>query len=140
MNKSEMLDSIKQHYQFKSNAEFARHLGISSSALGNWYFRETFDAELIYTKCEGLSAAWLIIGGGPMLSKDADSYSENKLKSVAQEPEAKYKTSGDFEQEKEKLEGNIKDLRVTVSSMQKTIELQDSEIARLKKIKKPALS
>ncbi|MBC9795891.1 helix-turn-helix domain-containing protein [Sinomicrobium weinanense] len=65
-----MLDQIKYHYHFKRDADLARHLGIKPQALSNWRKRNSFDAELIYMKCNELNSAWLLTGEGPMLKED----------------------------------------------------------------------
>lgn len=68
--KGEMLDAIKQHLNMQKNTELAKFLGISSQAVSNWYSRNTFDAELLYTKCGFISAQWLLTGTGPMLKEE----------------------------------------------------------------------
>lgn len=68
--KSEMLDAIKGHLNMTKNSEFARFLGVSSQAVSNWYSRNTFDAELLYTKCDFINPAWLLTGKGSMLKDD----------------------------------------------------------------------
>lgn len=70
MDKGEMLNAIKAHFNLKTNKAFADFLGISSQAISNWYSRNTFDAELIYTKCVGVNPAWLLTGEGSMLRND----------------------------------------------------------------------
>lgn len=70
ISKGEMLDSIKSHLSISKNADFARFLGISSQAVSNWYTRNTFDAELLYTKCDFINPAWLLTGKGSMLKDD----------------------------------------------------------------------
>lgn len=65
-----MLDAIKEHLNMKKNTELANYLGISSQAVSNWYSRNTFDAELLYTKCEFLNPGWLLTGEGPMLKEE----------------------------------------------------------------------
>lgn len=65
-----MLDAIKSHLNMSKNADFARFLGISSQAVSNWYTRNTFDAELLYTKCDFINPAWLLTGKGNMLKDD----------------------------------------------------------------------
>lgn len=67
MNRRLMLDQIKTHYKFKSDTEFAQHLGITPQNLSNWKSRNTFDAQLIYTKCEDVDPEWLLTGKGEML-------------------------------------------------------------------------
>lgn len=65
-----MLDAIKEHLNMKKNTELANYLGVSSQVVSNWYSRNTFDAELIYTKCVFLNPGWLLTGEGPMLKED----------------------------------------------------------------------
>lgn len=67
-----MLDQIKHHYRFKRDVDLARHLEIKPQALSNWRKRNSFDAELIYTKCNALNPAWLLTGEGPMLQEDPE--------------------------------------------------------------------
>ena len=66
-----MLDQIKRHYEFKKDAELADFLEITRQTLSNWKSRNSFDAELIYSKCGELNPAWLLTGDGPMLQKDS---------------------------------------------------------------------
>lgn len=67
MDKSLILNAIKLHYGFKSNAEFARFLEITPQILSNWRARNSIDYDLIYTKCVDIDANWLLTGEGPML-------------------------------------------------------------------------
>ncbi len=46
-NKSLILNKIKLHYGFKSDAQFARFLGIKPNSLANWYSRNSIDYELV---------------------------------------------------------------------------------------------
>lgn len=72
ISKREMLDAIKTHLNMSKNTDFARFLGISSQAVSNWYARNTFDAELLYTKCDFMNPAWLLTGKGSMLKDDSN--------------------------------------------------------------------
>ncbi len=65
-----MLLSLIQHFTDGNKAQFAKLLEVSPQTVSTWASRETFDAELIYTKCEGISGDWLLSGEGPMLKKD----------------------------------------------------------------------
>ncbi len=65
-----MLDAIKKHLNMSRNKDFADFLGVTSQAVSNWYARDTFDLELIYTKCVFLSPEWLITGKGKMLKEE----------------------------------------------------------------------
>ncbi len=77
MDKSLIINKIIEHYNFKSDAEFARFLEIKPQTLSNWKARNTYDAELIYTKCVELNPEWLITSGekGEMLK---NSYEANE--------------------------------------------------------------
>ncbi len=62
-----MLDMIINHFNDGNKAKFASRLGIKPQALSMWFTRNSFDAELIYSKCEGISGDWLLSGKGEML-------------------------------------------------------------------------
>lgn len=70
MDKAQMLSDIKKHYKFKTNAEFARFLGITPQNLTQWYTRKTFDIHILAIKCKEISTDWMAIGEGEMLRKD----------------------------------------------------------------------
>lgn len=67
MNKSDMLESLINYYTDGNKAKFAAMLGIKAQNISAWIARHTFDAELIYSKCRGVSADWLLSGVGEML-------------------------------------------------------------------------
>jgi FtsZ-binding cell division protein ZapB len=71
MDKSKMLDQIKTHLEFKRDAELADFLDITRQTLSNWKSRNSFDAELLYSRCSELNPAWLLTGEGSMLQKDS---------------------------------------------------------------------
>jgi phage repressor protein C with HTH and peptisase S24 domain len=80
INKSQILKTIKDHYNFNSDAEFARFLDIKPQVLSNWYARNTFDYEILYTKCVDLNLDWLFTGEGDMLKKmSSESFDYKRL-------------------------------------------------------------
>ncbi|MBP1639752.1 MAG: hypothetical protein H6Q17_1335 [Bacteroidetes bacterium] len=81
MNKSLILNRIKEHYNFKSDAEFARFLKISPQVLANWHRRNSFDYDVLYTRCEDIDPNWLFSGKEPML-KDRDTDFDNSSDSL----------------------------------------------------------
>ena len=67
MSKKERLNLLIEHYSNGNKTQFANKLGISPQGLSTWLSRDMFDIELIYSKCENVSAEWLLTGDGPML-------------------------------------------------------------------------
>lgn len=70
MDKLLILNKIQEHYSFKKDAQFAEYLGIPAQNLSKWKLRNTFDAELIYTKCTQINPEWLLTGTGNMLKSE----------------------------------------------------------------------
>lgn len=63
-----MIENLVNHYTDGNKAQFAKIIGISPQTLSKWIGRKTFDAELLYRNCLGLSGDWLLSGGeGEML-------------------------------------------------------------------------
>ena len=62
-----MLEGLIEHYTKGNKAQFAKLLGVSAQTISAWIARNTFDAELIYTKCRYVNSAWLLTGEGSML-------------------------------------------------------------------------
>lgn len=93
-DKSLILNRIKLHYGFKTDAQFAKFLGIKPNSLSNWYSRNTMDYELIFSKCDEIDANWLFTGEGEMIKsymKDSAIFSINKeIPSNCEELKDKY--------------------------------------------------
>lgn len=62
-----MLEAIISRYANGNKALMGRVLGISPQAISTWIARNTFDAELIYAKCESINPDWLLTGNGDMI-------------------------------------------------------------------------
>ena len=67
MDKKGILGALIAHYTNGNKSQFAKILGIKPQTINTWDTRGTFDLELIYSKCEGISAEWLLTGEGDML-------------------------------------------------------------------------
>lgn len=75
-----MLRMIAKHLGFESNSELAEHFGVSTSRIINWLNRETFNAEIVFTKCEKwINPAWLLSGKGNMVKEKVNQSSESDL-------------------------------------------------------------
>lgn len=69
MDKNLMLKQLIDHYSGGSNKKFAELLGVKPQTISTWTTRNTFDVDLIYSKCENISAEWLLGGTGDMIKK-----------------------------------------------------------------------
>src|SRR5690606_3848620 len=69
MDKTIMLDRIKDYYSFKTDVDFAKFLGITPHTFSNWKSRNSFDAELLYNKCPELNPSWILCGKEPMITE-----------------------------------------------------------------------
>lgn len=69
MNKKDMIKAMVRHYTDGNKAKFARLLGVPPQTLSSWESRGNIDAELIYSRCESISAKWLLSGEGEMIEK-----------------------------------------------------------------------
>ena len=67
MDKSSMVECLVNYYSDGNQAQFAAKLGVPAQNVSAWIKRNTFNAELIYSRCEGVSADWLLSGEGEML-------------------------------------------------------------------------
>ena len=64
----DVLNELKEHYNFKKDVELAKFLEISPQILSNWDSRGTFDLHKIYTKCVDINPDWILSNGqGNML-------------------------------------------------------------------------
>ena len=67
MDKTTMLECLINQYTDGNKAAFARMLTITPQVLSQWLARSSFDNELLFQKCPGVSASWLLTGEGEML-------------------------------------------------------------------------
>lgn len=64
IDKSLILNKLKSHYNFSSDTEFAKFLGIKPQTLSSWHSRNSFDVDLIYSKCVNVNGDFLLSGIG----------------------------------------------------------------------------
>ena len=69
MDRKKMVSSLVEYYTNGNKSQFAKMLGITPQTINTWISRNTFNAELIYAKCEGVSANWLLTGCGSMINE-----------------------------------------------------------------------
>lgn len=88
-NATQILNELKKHYQYASDNEFAKFLGIAATTLSSWKSRNNIDYDLVYSKCVGVNANWLLTGQGPMFKEDAKSGQTDPDQPVAKRATAK---------------------------------------------------
>ncbi|MDR1226039.1 MAG: helix-turn-helix domain containing protein [Prevotellaceae bacterium] len=71
MEKRTILQEVINFYTNGNKASFAKKLGVSPQSINTWITRNTFDIDLIYAKCERVSAEFLLTGKGEMLRQAA---------------------------------------------------------------------
>ena len=69
--------ALVDYYANGNKSQFAKMLGITPQTINTWIARNTFDAELLYAKCETLSADWLLAGKGDMIRNVPPNINQN---------------------------------------------------------------
>ena len=94
-----MILALIEHYSNGNKAQFANILGITPQGLSTWIKRDSFDIELVFSKCEGISAKWLLTGEGDMLANDNQTKS-NKFSEIDEKSSDRPKVSYEIGQGK----------------------------------------
>ena len=76
-SKSLILNDIKSSYNYKTDAEFAKFLGVPPTTLSSWHKRNSFDYDLLYSKCVGLNPEFLFTGQGSVKKDPIDATTNN---------------------------------------------------------------
>ena len=61
-----MLECLINHYTDGNKAAFAKMVTVTPQTISKWLARNSFDNELLFQKCPGVSASWLLTGEGEM--------------------------------------------------------------------------
>lgn len=72
MDKNKRLERLVEYYGNGNKSHFAKILGVKAQTINTWLSRNTYDTELIFAKCDGLNAAWLLTGEGNMLRAELE--------------------------------------------------------------------
>lgn len=67
MDKQKIINKLIEYYGNGKAAVFAENLGIAPNTLSSWKARGNIDYDLVFAKCEGINANWLLSGKGDML-------------------------------------------------------------------------
>lgn len=94
-DKSLILNQIKIKLGYSKDSDFAKFLGIKPQTLSTWHARNTFDIELLYSKCEQIDANWLLTGKGTML-KNEEYQTSSEKNTAAAEPSQVYGNDAEY--------------------------------------------
>lgn len=72
MDKKERLTELICRFGTGSKSKFAALIGVTPGTVSIWLTRGVFDLELLYEKCEGVSARWLLTGEGEVMERDEE--------------------------------------------------------------------
>lgn len=67
MEKKDILETLINYYCDGNKAKFAGMLGVKPQTINTWIVRNSFDVDLLYSKCKDVSGDWLLSGEGEML-------------------------------------------------------------------------
>jgi phage repressor protein C with HTH and peptisase S24 domain len=82
MDKDLIIKQLVEYYSSGNNSQFAKMLGIKPQTISTWIARKSFDIELIFAKCEGVSPEWLLTGEGKMLKEDRENHFREATKMI----------------------------------------------------------
>lgn len=74
-----MIQSLVNRYANGNKSQFANMLGVKPQTINTWIVRGTFNAELVYAKCENISADWLLTGYGEMIKEQGRQLAELRV-------------------------------------------------------------
>lgn len=82
MKKNEILLNLIEHYTGGNKRRFAQMLGVSPQSVSAWIKRDTFDVDILSTKCSDINPSYLLTGEGDMLLTGDGKTEENEDKNV----------------------------------------------------------
>lgn len=85
MKKSEILESLINFYTDGNKARFATKIGVKPQTINTWIVRDTFDIDVVYSKCEGVSGDYLLTGEGNILTKDRFANNAHEVEQLKKE-------------------------------------------------------
>lgn len=128
MDKKIMLEQLIDYFNNGNKSQFAKRLGITPQGLSTWMTRSTFDNELVFSKCEGVSAEWLLTGKGPMINNQdlVNSSTENQFMIKDQDD------LSDSDKYEKDIKLSNKTLEKMIERLLKLLDESENEINNLK--------
>lgn len=124
INKIEVLDRIKSYYGLKSNAKLAAFLGVAPTTISSWYARNSFDLDIIYSKCVEISFDWLFTGYG---SKLRSVQSSNNVQSISGDNNIQTGNDSEVSTHSSK-DDSLEVLRLQISEKNRLLQEKDMRI------------
>lgn len=121
-----MLKQLIQYYDNDNKTRFARRLGMTPQGISTWLSRGTIDSELVYSKCEGVSAEWLLSGEGPMIRSNCQPLQDTSQQAISSQ------TSNDQTPIVKMFMDMIKEKDTKIDELQKELRDKSEELATLK--------
>lgn len=130
MDKKDIIEALVSHYSGGNKRQFAAKLGCTPQTISTWISRNTFDIDLVFAKCEGISAEWLLTGEGSMLrggnvqvSGSGNAVVGNSHNSTATVNATPTDTSD--------LRAMVEEQRTIIEGLQGQLQEKDKQIAQL---------
>ena len=131
MDKKLIINELMNYYKFKKYADFANFLEIKPQVLSNWISRNTFDFEIIYTKCVEINPDWLLTGKGEMLRNN-----ENKVQEPGPVYEIEEKVIKELKNQNDLLRENYHLSKEMIDLQKEKIEVLQQKLQQCEKEKK----
>lgn len=113
MDKTQILERLKEACKLKNNKQLAQFLNVSPSTVTNWYNRNSIDFDLIFSKCDDIDLNWLVFGK----DKIDPALIESQLISI-QEAKAEYERTNNT-------------MTLELKAKNEQIRIRDEHISRL---------
>lgn len=136
MDKKLILNKLQEHYKFKKDIDFADFLGVSGQVLSKWKTRNTYDIELLYTKCIEISPDWLITGKEPMIKPQENSLLNQNITGNSNIQSGNDTSiTGDSKQKIEKLEAKLQKCKLKLEKSENLVSELISTVKALSQSK-----
>lgn len=127
--KKNRLEALINHYSNGNKSEFARVLGVKPQTINSWINRGTYDTELIYSKCIGVSASWLLTGKGDMILDKSVNNTSQQVNGDNNTVVGRDLTSNTSENSK--ILAVLTKQQETISELVSTVSRQQKDISKL---------
>lgn len=131
MDKKKMLEQLIEYYEKGNKSQFAKRLGITPQGVSTWLNRNTFDSELIFAKCEKISANWLLTGEGSMLREERPKgiiHEDPQVPTPKPDESILYNMYKDLMEEKKEKEKKIEKLTEELRAMERKVGSLEAEL------------